>query len=59
MQDSLDQVSNWCDNNHTVINPIKTKSVTVAARQKDQLSSLPLHLVLRGTKTDHVSEHRL
>ena len=25
MQHSLDQVSNWCDNNHMVINPIKTK----------------------------------
>ena len=24
MQDGLDQVSNWCDNNHIVVNPIKT-----------------------------------
>ena len=24
MQDSLDQVSNWCDNNHMVIDPINT-----------------------------------
>ena len=23
MQDSLDQVSSWCDNNHMVISPIK------------------------------------
>ena len=30
MQDSLDQVSNWYDNNHMVINPIKTKSMTIA-----------------------------
>ena len=36
--DSLDQVSNWCDNNHMVINPIKTKSMTSATRQKHQLS---------------------
>ena len=34
MQDSLDQVSSWCDNNHMVINPIKTKSITIATRQK-------------------------
>ena len=33
MQDSLDQVSNWCDNNHMVIKSIKTKSMTIA-RQK-------------------------
>ena len=59
MQDSLDQVSNWCDNNHMVINPIKTKPMTIAIRQKHQLSPLPLDLVLNGTKIDQVSEHRL
>ena len=59
MQHSLDQVSNWCDNNHMVINPIKTKSMTIATRQKHQLSPLPLDLVLNGAKTDQVSEHRL
>ena len=55
MQDSLDQVSNWCDNNHMV----KTKSMTIATRQKHQLSPLPLDLVLNRAKTDQVWEHRL
>ena len=32
MQNSLDQVFNWCDYNHMVINPIKTKSMTIATR---------------------------
>ena len=61
MQDSLDQVSNWCDNNHMVINPIKTKSMTIATRQKHQVSPSPLDLdlVLNGAKIDQVSEHRL
>ena len=68
MQDSLDQVSNWCDNNHMVIspiktnmviNPIKTKSMVIATRQKHLLSPLALDLVLNGAKTDQVSEHRL
>ena len=59
MQDSLDQVSNWCDNNHMVINPIKTKSMTIATRQKHQLSPLPLDLVLNGAKIDQMLEHRL
>ena len=58
MQDSLDQLSNWCDNNHMVINPIKTKSMTIATRQKHQLSPLPLDLV-NGAKIEQVSEHRL
>ena len=53
----LDQVSNWCDNNHMVINPIKTKSVTIATRQKHQLSPLALDLVLNGAKIDQESEH--
>ena len=59
MQDSLDQVSNWCDNNHMVINPIKTKSMTIATGQKYLLSPLPFDLVLNGAKIDQVSEHRL
>ena len=58
MQDSLDQVSSWCDN-HMVINPIKTKSMTISTIQKHQLSPLPLDLVLNGAKIDLVSEHRL
>ena len=37
MQDSLDQVSNWCDNNYIVINLIKTMSMTIAIRQKKKL----------------------
>ena len=59
MQDSLDRVSNWCDNHQMVITPIKTKSVTIATRQKYQLSPLPLDLVLNEMKIDHVSERRL
>ena len=42
-----------------VISPIKTKSMTIATRQKHQLSPLPLDLVLNGAKIDQVSEHRL
>ena len=52
MQDSLDLISNWCGNNHMVINPIKTKSMTIATRQKHQLSPLPLDLFLNGAKID-------
>ena len=59
MQDSLDQVSSWCGNNRLVSNPIKTKSMTIATRQKQQLSSLPLDLVLREAKIYQVSDNRL
>ena len=46
----LDQISNWRDNNHMAINPIKTKSMTIATRQKHQLSPLSLDLILHWTK---------
>ena len=61
MQENLDQVSNWCDNNHIimVISLIKTKSVTIATRQKHQLLPLLLSLILCVTKIDEVSEHHL
>ena len=61
MQENLDQVSNWCDNNHIimVISLIKTKSVTIATRQKHQLLPLLLSLILCETKIDEVSEHHL
>ena len=59
MQDSLNQVSSWCDNNRMVINPIKSKSMTIATRQKHQLSPIPLDLILNGAKIDQVSEHSL
>ena len=42
-----------------VINPIKTKSMTIATRQKHQLSPLHLDLVLNGAKIEQVSEQRL
>ena len=59
MQDSLDQISNWCGDNHMVISPIKTKSVTIATRQKHELSPLQIDLVLNGAKINQVSEHCL
>ena len=45
--------------NHMIINPIKTKSMTIATRQKHELSPLPFDLILNGAKIDQMSEHRL
>ena len=42
-----------------VINPIKTKSMTIATRQKHQFDNLPFDRVLNGAKINQVSEHRL
>ena len=59
LQESLDQVSCWCDNNSMVISPKKTHSMTIATRQKHQLLSLSLDLLLHGVKVEQVVEHRL
>ena len=48
-QESLDQVSCWCDNNSMAINPNKTHSMTVTTRQKRQLLPLSLDLLLQVT----------
>ena len=52
LQESLDHVSCWCDNNYMVINPKKTHSMTIATRQKHQLLPLSLDLSLHGVKVE-------
>ena len=59
LQESLDQVSCWCDNNSMVINPKKTHSMTIATRQKHQLLPLSLDMLLHEVKVEQVAEHRL
>ena len=52
------QVPSRCDNNHMVIDLITSKSMKLAARQKQQLSPLQLHLAPRRGKWSSV-ERRL
>ena len=59
LQESLDQVSCWCDNNSVVINPKKTHSMTIATMRKHQLLHSSLDLLLHGVKVEQVAEHRL
>ena len=59
LQESLDQVSCWCDNNYMVINPEKTHSMTIATRQNHQLLPLSFDLLLHGVKVEQVAEHQL
>ena len=55
----LDRISVWCDVNHMLINPVKTKSVIITTRQKHQLSDWSLRLSLDGQNNENVTEHRL
>ena len=59
LQLCLDRISVWCNVNHTLINPVKTKSMIITTRQKHQLSDLSLRLSLDGQNIQNVTEHRL
>ena len=59
LQLCLDRISVWCNVNHMLINPVKTKSVIITTRQKHQLSGLSLRLSLGGQNIENVTEHRL
>ena len=55
----LDRISVWCNSNHMLINPVKTKSMAITTRQKHQLSDLSLRPSLHDQNTENVTEHRL
>ena len=59
LQFCLDRISVWCNVNHMLINPVKTKSMIITTWQKHQLSDLSLKLSVDGQNTENVTEHRL
>ena len=59
LQLCLDRISVWCNVNHMLINPVKTKSMIITTRQKHQFSGLSLRLSLDGQNIENVTEHRL
>ena len=59
LQLCLERISVWCDVNHMLINPVKTKSVIIITRQKHQFSDLSLRLSLDGQNIENVTEHGL
>ena len=57
LQLCLDRSSVWCNVNHMLINPVKTKSMVITTRQKHQLSDLSPRLSLDGQNIENVTEH--
>ena len=49
----------WCNVNHMLINPVKTKAMIITTRQKQQLSDLSSRLSMDGQNIENVTEHRL
>ena len=59
LQEGLNDVSKWCDQNRMVVHPGKTKSIVLASRQKLQLKPLMLNLTLGTNIIKQVCEHRV
>ena len=53
LQRSINEASDWCDNNAMILHPAKTKSMLLASRQKHQLC-----LSLKDGHIEQVHEHR-
>ena len=59
LQESLNEISDWCNNNAMILNPLKTECMVICTRQKRQLSPLLLNLSMADTTIKQVSKHRL
>ena len=57
LQRSINEASDWCDNNAMILSPTTTKSLLLATRQKYQLCPLHLNLSLNDTHIEQVYEH--
>ena len=59
LQHCLNRISVWCNTNHMIINPVKTKSMVITTQQKHQLPDLLLRLSFDCQNIENVTEHRL
>lgn len=60
LQKSLEEVSDWCNNNRMVLHPSKTESMVITTRQKHQdADPLLLDLSLNGNTIKQVEQHKL
>ena len=59
LQDSVDDVSQWCSHNKMALHNQKTKSMVIATRQKHQLQPLILNLTIGSVSIEQVHTHRL
>ena len=59
LQEGLNDVSKWCNQNRMVIPPHKTKCMVLTTRQKHQRRPLTLNLTLGKIPIQLVHEHRV
>ena len=59
LQNGLNDVLNWCQQNNMVLHPGKTKSMVICSRQKHQRHAFTLNLSINNTAIDQVQEHKV
>ena len=59
LQDSINEVEDWCKFNRMALHPQKTKSMVIATRQKHQIRPLQLNLTLNSNYIEQVREHKV
>ena len=52
LQRSINEASDWCDNNAMILHPAKTKSMLFVTRQKHHFARFTLILVLKTDRLD-------
>ena len=58
LQRSINEASDWCNNNAMILHPAKTKSMLFTTWQKHQLRPLQLNRSRKDSHTEQVHEHR-
>lgn len=59
LQNSIDDVSRWCNSNKMALNHLKSKSMVITTRQKHQLQPLSLQLSIGSNTIQQVKVHRV
>ena len=59
LQNSLNNVTEWCQENFMLLHPNKTKCMIITSRQKHQTNSFTLKLSLKDKMIDQVKEHKV
>ena len=59
LQDSVNDINNWCKLNKMALHPQKTKSMLITTRQKHQIQPLNLKLTLNSISIEQVREHKV
>ena len=59
LQNSINEVQDWCEHNRMILHPDKSKSMIITTRQKRQLYDLKLNLTIHNLPIEQVHHHKV